>query len=378
MKNVLRLALNDVRLTARDRPALIWMLVLPLAMMWLFGNAFDGGGGGSARITLTVVDRDGGWLARAFVEELQDETLRMNELTPEKHAAADPDARVRSLIIPAGFTEQVLAGNPQVLRLEREAGSNQEFGLAGQMHIVRTIVRTVGRLIETGAEGEAAFLALGEREVPVRLEVSQAGRGRPVPSGFNQSVPGILTMIVLMMTLIYGAVFLTLEKQTGMLRRQQGLPLSRMKIYLGKLGGRLLIAGVQLVVLVVLGSVLFPVSWGGSPLGLVLVLGSFAVAVSGLATLLGALLHTPAQASAVGWIGSMGMAGLGGCWWPAEVMPDWLRTAAHTLPTAWAMDGLHELISFGRGADAVLVPSAVLLGFGAVFAILGARWLRFD
>jgi ABC-type multidrug transport system permease subunit len=379
MRGIWRLALNDVRLTLRDRPALIWMLVLPLAMMWLFGNAFRGGGGGTPQVSLTVVDHDGGWLARAFVEELRDESIRMTELTSDEHAATGSATRVRSLIVPAGFTEAVLAGERQVLRLEQEAGSNREFGLAGQMHIVRTIVRTVGRLIEleTGVDA-ARFAALGEREPPVRLEVSQAGAGRPVPSGFNQSVPGILTMIVLMMTLIYGAVFLTVEKQTGMLRRQQALPLGRMQIYLGKLGGRLLIAGMQLVALVLLGGLLFPMDWGGSPFGLVLLLGSFAVAVSGLATLLGALLHTPAQASAVGWLGSMGMAGLGGCWWPAEVMPEWLRTASRVLPTAWVMDGLHRLISFGDGLGAVLLPSGVLLGFGVVFALLGARFLRFD
>jgi ABC-2 type transport system permease protein len=72
------------------------------------------------------------------------------------------------------------------------------------------------------------------------------------------------------------------------------------------------------------------------------------------------------------------LAGLGGCWWPSEVMPRWLWRAAHVLPTPWAMDGFHALLSFGHGLDAVLVPAAALLGFAAVFAILGARFLRLE
>jgi ABC-2 type transport system permease protein len=80
----------------------------------------------------------------------------------------------------------------------------------------------------------------------------------------------------------------------------------------------------------------------------------------------------------VGWIGSLVMAGLGGCWWPSEVMPEWLQTAAHVLPTAWAMDGFHALISFGHGVEAVALPSLALLAFAALFGVLGTRLLRIE
>jgi ABC-type multidrug transport system permease subunit len=57
-------------------------------------------------------------------------------------------------------------------------------------------------------------------------------------------------------------------------------------------------------------------------------------------------------------------------------MPRWLWSAAHVFPTAWAMDAFHALISFGRGLEAVLLPAAVLLAFGALFSLLGARFLK--
>jgi ABC-type multidrug transport system permease subunit len=120
------------------------------------------------------------------------------------------------------------------------------------------------------------------------------------------------------------------------------------------------------------------VSWGSSWGGLILVLACYAAAVSGLAVLLGAVLRTPEQAGSIGWILSMALAALGGCWWPAEVMPDWMRTLSLALPTGWAMDAFHTLISFGRGIEAVWLPSLVLLGFAAVFFLVGARFLRFE
>ncbi len=384
MKQVWRLALNDLRLTMRDRSSFVWMLLMPVAMMWFFGNLGGGANQGPPQVSLGVVSHDDGWLARAVIEELRGEQVNLREMTPDEAAVADD--KVRTLVIPAGFTDQVLSGEQQTLRLEKEPDSSAEFGIAAEVHSIRAIVRTVRRLsgrrvsADEASVGDAAvrrFRELGERDELVVLDVSTAGTGRPVPTGRAQSVPGILTMMVLMMTMIYGGVFLTTEKQTGMLRRQAGLPLGRLRLFAGKLTGRLLMAALQIVVLVVVGRFLLGITWGNSPAGLAMVLISYTVAVAGMATFVGAVFSTPAQASGVGWIGSMVMAAIGGCWWPAEIMPDWMQAVAHAFPTAWAMDGFHALISFGHGPEAVVLPSVVLLGFGVLFSALGARFLRF-
>jgi hypothetical protein len=326
--------------------------------MWLFGSV-DGGGSGPPQVSLTVVNQDDGWLSSALIDELTTDQINLVSLTPKQAETAE--SKVRSLIIPEGFTRDAIGGTQQELRLEKEPGSNEEFSLAAEVHIIRAIVRLVSRLTEIGDLGDPS-----------------AGKGRPVPRGRAQSVPGMLTFTVMMMTLIYGAVFLTQEKRSGMLRRQAALPLGRRRIFLGKLLGRLLLAAIQIAILVVAGRFIFAISWGDSLLALVLILAAYAFAVGGLSTLLGALARTEGQASSIGWILGMILAGLGGCWWPSEVMPRWLWNAAHVLPTAWAMDGFHALISFGRGLDGVWLPAAALIGFGLLFSILGARFLRFD
>jgi ABC-type multidrug transport system permease subunit len=388
MRSILRMAVNDVRLTARDRASFFFLLILPVAMMAFFG-AMGGGSPSSEppRFTLHVVDLDVGWLSRALVGELEGGAANFTELTPA--AWRQPGERVRTLVIPEGFTRKAMAGEQQVVELQKDAGADESFSLAAQVHITRAIVRTVARLAEmqsgsvgdTPREDEAAlteFRALAERPPLVTLEAATAGAGTPVPQGLAQSVPGILTMTVLMMTLIYGAVFLTNEKRTGMLRRQSTLPVGRGEIFLGKLTGRLFLVFVQLAVLLPAGRYLFGVHWGSSPAGLLLLLASYALAVAGLSTFLGAVARTTEQASSIGWIASMVLAALGGCWWPAEVMPSWLRTVGHAFPTAWAMDGFHALVSFGRGAEAIVTPAAVLVGFGLLFAGLGARFLRYE
>lgn len=380
LRQIALLALNDLRLTVRDRSAFIWMLALPVVFMWLFGQM--GGSDGPRKVTLGIDDRDGGWLAKSIIAELKDDRINLVEVRPGQE---EPPSR--ALVIPAGFTAGVLAGKQQELRLESQPGSNQEFGLAAQVAAARAIVRVLGRLTEatsavsassldTVLELRTAVQVLGRRPPLVTVKASVAGKGRAVPSGFAQSVPGTMTFFVLMMTIIYGGVFLTIEKQKGMIRRQGMLPIGRGTLIAGKLAGRMLMAGAQIAIFLLAGRLLYGLSFGESPAGLLLVLFAYAAAAAGLSLLYGALLHTPEQASTVGWISSMVMGALGGCWWPSEVMPRWLWNAAHVLPTAWAMDAFHSLISFGRGIEAVLLPSAALFGFALLFSFLGARFLR--
>lgn len=384
-RRVALLSWNDVRLTVKDRGSFIWMLLFPVVMMWFFGAGVGDRSSTPPRISLTVDDRDGGWLARALIDELRDEQIALAEVG---EGAEVP--RVRTLVLPAGLTDKVLAGEQQTLRLEIDADADRTFGMGAEVHVRRAIVRVLGRLLElevaaevepdeaeTGAGTESGYRRRLAAPVLVGLTVSAAGDSKAVvPSGLAQSVPGILTMIVLMMTLIYGGTFLIQEKQQGMLRRQMCLPLSRGQVVLAKLLGRLLIAALQIVLLLFIARVVFGLSLGSSLAGLVMLTASYAIAVASLSILLGAVFSSVEQASTVGWLLSMVLAGLGGCWWPSEVMPAWLQSAAHVLPTAWAMDGFHALISFGRGVDGVWLPSLALLGFGALFGVLGTRFLR--
>jgi ABC-type multidrug transport system permease subunit len=371
VRQVLHLAANDLRLTLRDRAAFFWLLLLPVGMMWIFGNM---GGGGPRKAALTVVDRDGGWVAKALVERLD---LPGVALTVVADEPAGPPP-LRKLVLPAGFTENVLAGRQQVLEIEAGEEADADYTRAADAYVLRAIVRTLAGIVEVRRDGmpadpAAAMTALAAREPLVRLEVGTAGSGHPVPSGRAQSVPGILTMTVLMMTVIYGAVFLTLEKRDGTLRRQLAGPVTPGQVFAGKVLGRVYVAGIQIVVLLAFGRILFGVDLGNSPAGLVSLTGAYAFCVACVATLFGAWLKSPEQASAIGWLASMVMAAMGGCWWPSEVVPRWLWKVAHVFPTAWAMDGFHALFSFGQGLEAVALPCGALVGMGVALLLVGRR-----
>jgi ABC-type multidrug transport system permease subunit len=378
MSPLLRLAANDLRLTIKDRVSVFWLVILPVLLMWIFGRAF-GGGGAAPQVALTVIDRDGGWLAKAFAAELDGPTVKLAVVSGAAVESPEAKAATRWIELPEGFTEGVLAGKQQRLTVKTAKDASEDYSRAAEIVVARAIVRTLGRVAEietTRAEPSmATYDALRARPPIVVVKSENLGRGTAV-SGIEQSVPGNLTFTVMMMTLIYGAVFLTIEKREGMLKRQLTVPISKETLFAGKVLGRLLIALGQIAILLAVGGFVFRLDFGRSPAGLAVILLAYAFAIAGISTFLGAILANPEQASTVGWLVSVVMGALGGCWWPAEVMPRWLRTASHAFPTAWAMDGLHALISFGRGFEAIVMPSCALLAFGALFSLLAARRLR--
>ena len=73
---------------------------------------------------------------------------------------------------------------------------------------------------------------------------------------------------------------------------------------------------------------------------------------------------------------SLLMAALGGCWWPLEIAPPAFKVVALCLPTGWALKSPHQLICFGSGFSAVLLPLGVLLAFAAAANLLAARVFR--
>src|SRR5258705_13746525 len=98
------------------------MLLMPVALMWVFGQ-MGGRGSGPPKIALAVVDHDGGWLARALVEDIASERIELEriELPGETGAGAaragagGGEPRARALVVPEGVTSKVLAGHPPVL-----------------------------------------------------------------------------------------------------------------------------------------------------------------------------------------------------------------------------------------------------------------------
>ena len=190
-----------------------------------------------------------------------------------------------------------------------------------------------------------------------------------------------IAMFVMLIALTYGAASISSERTSGNLRRLVTAPVSRADIVFGKIAGRFLVAVVQITILVIVGVVAnraFGIFIGDHPFQVWLLLLLYAAVVAPLGVTLGALIADPDRAASVGVILTMVMAALGGCWWPLEIVSDTLKTVALLIPTGWAMNTLHGLISFGQNLGELRTGLLALAGFAVAFTVIASRSLRID
>src|SRR5262249_30493906 len=210
---------------------------------------------------------------------------------------------------------------------------------------------------------------------PVKLDARFAGR-KPVPSGFNFSLPGNLVMYLMMNLLLFGGTSVAAERRNGVLRRILVHAVTHTQLVLGKIYGLMLLGVAQIVFFLVFGRFVLNVNLGANLFAVTVTLLVFAWVAGSLGVLAGSVIASEDRVVGVCVLASLLMAALGGCWWPLEIAPPAQKVLALCLPTGWALQALHQVISFGSDFGAVLKPLGVLVLFGGGATLLAAKYFR--
>jgi ABC-2 type transport system permease protein len=198
-----------------------------------------------------------------------------------------------------------------------------------------------------------------------------------IATGYGQYSLGMTIWFVLMLVL-GNAESLLEERENGTLPRLLTTPTPRAQVLGGKVGGVYTIGIVQAAILITFSALVFSVDWGTDPLATSLLIGTFTLAATGLAIMVAATARTREQAGGLGPVIAMSLAMLGGCVWPIEVVPPFMKIIALFTPTGWAMAGLTDVVVRNQGLQAAIIPSLVLLGFSAVFFLIGLTRFRWE
>ncbi len=376
MNMVWTVAHNDIRRFLRDKSGYVWLFLVPFLFTYFFGSAFKGDTRAptNPKPQALIDNRDAGFMGALTVRELDAQGLRA--VSPDSEDAGKVSRGVR---IPVDFTERILARQPVDIELFTVQGGDLEASQMLEVRLLRAIIATLSNLIELDGAGlpvaRDTLEALMDREDPVQLRASFAGR-RAAPSGFDQSVPGIMVMFLIINLIAFGGASVADERNTGTLRRLAGLPITREQLILGKILGRFLLGLVQILFFGVIGAFLFGMRYDGPLAPLLATLAVYAWGCAALGALIGALIANPDKVVGLGVLAGNVMAALGGCWWPIEVAPDFMKTLAKAFPTGWAMSALHQLMSFGGSWPHIVGPLLALTAFALAATALAAKLLR--
>jgi ABC-2 type transport system permease protein len=196
-------------------------------------------------------------------------------------------------------------------------------------------------------------------------------------NGAEQVVPGQAVMSAFFVVSLVTFSFFS-EHGWATWDRIRASRATSLEIVAGKSVPRIVVAGLQLVVLLVAGVVVFDLHIAGSPLALAPLIVAFSFSLVLLGVCVTAVCRTAQQAGAFAYLGMVLFGAIGGAFVPIDVLPGWARAIAPVTPTYWAMRGMRSVILDGRGLGGTMLPSAVLLGMTALFALVALRRFRFD
>ncbi len=398
MQKILAIIWKDVILRFSSKAEWLYFLILPLVFTSLLAGGAPSGDE-DPRLNLAVVDLADSPLSANLLGELENSTT----VVPVRYALAEAesdfdDRRLSSLlIIPVDFTlENLLAGeagvelrqqpnNLNALAAERAIqNATQRVGSAVQ--IAQTSLQAAEAIRPFSdptlwqAYFDSALQTARERmeTAPQRITVQRGNTPDPVDwdPATSASAGQMITWVFIPLVGISG--MFAFERTQGTLRRLLTTPTRRVTYLLGTISGQVLLALVQMALLVGFGTLVMGVKWGHDPAGLAVLLVAFALAGAALGAALGAFVKTEGQASGLSMVVGMVMALLGGCWYPLELFPAFVQNVVKVLPTTWAMRGMLDLALRGQGLVEILPEAGVLLGFAAVFLMIGVMRFRYE
>lgn len=428
---------KDLRLYFRDRTGMMLGMLLPIALVTVFGMVMKfafGGGSGMPKVELWVVDEDGSEASARFVRSLRE--LAMLAVVPKPEAAPIPAVKARekvrdgeahhALIVGKGYGEALAAGKEPPLVVVRDPGRTMEARLVGIALMQATMAASDGKgmpwlmasvmrrqgmseqgiarvragmdlvqgVIERFVGGEADMKAppaagtattakpvfdmasFFEDMVPVvREEVTPPERPKNLSHQLAHSVTG-MTVMMLMFGLMACSVTLLQERDQGTLRRLLVSGAPRQALLLGKFLFCVTIGMLQLAVLFTYGEWMFAVGAFRDPLTLFVLALTWAAAATAFGMLVAVWAKTQKQAEGLSTMLILVMAALGGCWFPLQIaeLPLWAEMVTHATLTHWAMSGFQGMFWRQQAFTDPVVLRAIAVQWAFVVGATFAAW----
>jgi ABC-2 type transport system permease protein len=336
---------------SRDRRRLAVLFLLPATVMAIVGFAM--GGYSSQGFVVGVIDRAHTQESRALAQALvANEQFRIREYS-------DPD-RLRMA----------------VFRGRMNAGIVIPPGWRGDLNlpVYFSSASSTSIIVRVGIDAELSAMAHGGKPLDAPVRYPAGGRAGSPRLGFAYTAPANLVLFVMINGFVSALTILQLRER-GISRRLLAAPRRTWELFAMLAVGPAQQMIAQAVFMILTARFFFGVHWGNT-LGLLLITAAVTSLGVAIVLLMGTVFRTAQQATSLGpWIGvALGM--LGGCNWPLEVVPPFMKSLAHLSPASWAMDAYLGLIFDHATAFEVVPDALVVFAFAVVIATFGIVRLR--
>ena len=368
----------------RDRRVLLLVLTLPPLFTLLFGHAFETGE--LTGVPSLLIDQDNTPRAQEFIDIIsKNKTFQWRHGLPDMKDESNLLGHgVRAaLVIPAGWNESLENGDPKPLLLYVDASDiNTADAVEGSVRqsLGDFQLKQRDRMIETLPEevfelGKQLPVQIRKRFVSM-MEMWSVDRKllyNPKSRVIDYVVPGIIGLILQLLTVTLMACTIARERESGTLYQLMVTSLRRREIVIGKMLPYLVVSVFLVLVIMVVSGWHFGVAFHQLP-ALALVCLLFLLCSLGLGLLISAFSRTQTQAIQFSVFFLLPVFVLSGAFAPLEQLPTAVRYVSELFPLTHFCRAFRLVNMYDAGLQ-FYVADLVLLLAGAVITFIGAVFL---
>jgi ABC-2 type transport system permease protein len=391
---IIDLTLKDLTQIFRDRKSLLFLVAMPVLFTLFMGFAYKSGGDNAGskdtRIPLGWVNNDPqGMLSEQLFNLLsQSDSVKLVVLAPgEAEDAVRKGVVAGALVVPAGFSEQGIAGQVAQLMLIADTSSPQGQSLYQILRTLVTQLMSTAEIARLSAESvgspdefQPSFNAAAEAWaktdtaalVKVELAVAEPQKAWYGDNPYNQSSPGILVMFAIFGLVTSGQI-LVQERKTRTLQRMMTTSMHSWEIVMGHMLAMFAVVFIQETLLVVFGQLALGVHYTREPLGILFISIALGLWIAALGLLIGVLVKSDSQVILFSLLAMFLFSAMGGTWFPLETSSGAFAAIGRWMPSAWAMTGYQNILIRGLGLESAWQPVMMLLAYALGFFAL-AVW----
>ncbi|HKP55297.1 MAG TPA: ABC transporter permease [Polyangiales bacterium] len=364
---------KELRQTVRDKRMMVLLIAVPAIQLIIFGNAvqFD-----VDRVPTAVVDLDQTQLSRTHLRRvLADGTLRKvqeTESTSQALRMLETGQAAAVLVVPYGFAKDAVRGRGATVQMVLDGSDPNRANVAA--------AAVAGYFAERSEESlrlRATQQANAQGRVSELPNVSVRSRVlfNPALKTAIYMVPGISSMLLLLITTIVSSMGLARERERGTLEQIQVTPLPSGLLILGKILPFAVIGLFDFLLALVVGSYGFGMPVRGSMVFLFGGTALYLINTLGMGLLISTISSSQQQAFMGGFLFMLPAALLSGIMTPVRSMPGWLAPWTLLNPLRHYAEIVRGVLLRGASAADLSQQLLALTAMGLVICTVAA--LRF-
>jgi ABC-2 type transport system permease protein len=343
----------------RDRGTLFFALLIPMLQLFLFGFAVDTN---VRQIATVVLDESHTQESRRLLERFAGSDvfdLRSYAHSPAEMYEAIRAGRARAGIrIPVDYARRLQDGTAATVLVLVDGSDSSVAGQAVSTSTGVALTESLARVLPTGV---------------LPIEVRPSVLYNPATRSANFFVPGLIAILLQIMTILLIALSLVRERERGTLEQLTMTPVAPLGLMVGKMIPYGVLAFGELCAILIVMTTVFQVPIHGNVFLLLALSLPFLLTVLGLGLVISTRAKTQAEAFQLAMGTVLPSVFLSGYIFLIENMPKFFQGIARLIPATYYIQILRGIILRGAGIRDLWVHAVVLTLMGCATILLAAR-----